>query len=85
MILEIISKIGGAPLRIEASQLMIRNEQGTPLAVAGEYGNGAVKVAHALDRDFQKSLQAFGFGRHRVEATVIESPAAPHGAKLLVP
>ncbi len=81
MIVELISE--GKPVRIPVSQLVIFNDEGTPVAVAGLFGPGAIKVAHALDDDFQQTLRAFGYGRHHVEVQEIQTAPVPGGAKLI--
>jgi hypothetical protein len=74
----------GAPLRVEASQVVVYNSQGTPIMVAGEYGpSGAQKVAHAGDDDFQQTLKAFGVGRFEVVTEHISLAPVPAGAVLL--
>jgi hypothetical protein len=84
VIIEIIDRIGGTPLRIDAAQLIIRNDVGTPVCVAGEYGPaGNIKVAHAGDRDFDQSLRAFGYRGDRVKVETINPSKPPDGARLL--
>ena len=64
MIVEIADKFGGKPLRIDASQVIIRSDAGTPVAVAGEYGAaGTISVAHAGEGEvFLRALKVFGYG-----------------------
>lgn len=81
MIIVLISE--GKPLRIQASQLVVLNDEGTPVAVAGEYGPKAIKTAHVMDDDFQQTLKAFGFGRHNIEVVELSAAPVPGGAKLL--
>jgi len=82
VIVEIISD--GKPLRIPASQLVVFDDNGTPICVAGEYGpDGAYKVSHAADEDFNQSLRAFGVGRHQVVTDFLEPPPVPGGARPL--
>ena len=77
MIVQIVSRIGGEPLQIEASQLLVLNEAGTPVMVAGLFGpEGAIRAAHAGDEDFNQVLRAFGHGRHHVLVETIE-PRVP--------
>lgn len=87
MIVEILPKIGGAPLRLEASQVLVLNEQGTPVAIAGEYGpQGGIMAAHAGDQqDFNRALRTFGYGRHQIITERISPSRPPVGAKLLNP
>ena len=82
MFLEIVPKLGLQPLRIEATQLVIRNAQGTPIAVAGEFGpDGTQRVAHVGDKDFDRTLRAFGYTGPPVQIDVLEL-AKPQGATL---
>lgn len=67
MIIEILPKIGGQPIRIEAAQFVVLNEVGTPIAVAGEYGiAGAVRISKADEKDFNQTLRVFGYGEHDI-------------------
>ena len=81
MIVELISE--GRPIRLQVSQLVVFNEEGTPVVVAGLFGNGAIKAAHVLDDDFQQTLRTFGHGRHHVEVQEIQAAPVPGGAKLI--
>ncbi|MHC4608797.1 MAG: hypothetical protein ACYS7M_00435 [Planctomycetota bacterium] len=84
MIIEILNGVGGEPIRIPASQFVVRNDEGTPIVVGGEYGiDGAHSVAHAGDPEFNQLLQAFGVQRHEVIVDRIERAPVPGGAKLL--
>lgn len=85
MFVEILSKFGGEPIRIEASQLVVRNDSGTPVMVAGEYGPArTIRVSHGADADFNQSLRAFGYGQQTVvmESVGNQTPVPP-GAKLI--
>lgn len=76
MTVEILPRLGGAPVRIDAAQLVVRGAGGTPLCVAGEYGPaGAVRVAHARDPDgeFDRALRAFGYGPGPTEVIVLDA------------
>ena len=86
MIIEIIDKLGHAqPIRVEGTQVLVRNNQGTPIAVAGEFGpDGAVKTAHCCDAEFQQILNAFGYGRHQVEVKQVQLTPVPSGASKLI-
>ena len=83
MIVELISE--GKPIRIPVSQLVVYNDEGTPVAIAGEFGMGAIKVAHAMDEDFEATLRTFGVGRHKIEVVELPAHSVPGGAKLLNP
>lgn len=74
MIIDAFDSITGQPVRINATQVVVYNDQETPIVVAGEYGpRGAQKVAHAGDEDFNQALRLFGVGRHRVETTSLKT------------
>jgi len=85
MIIDVINGIGGAePIRLDASQVVVYNDQGTPIMVAGEYGpKGAHCVAHVGDANFNQILQAFGVQRHEVIVDHIDRAPVPGGARLL--
>jgi hypothetical protein len=74
MIIEIVQRIGQPPLRINASQLIIRGDGGTPLCVAGEYGvQGAVRIARACDgEEFDRTLRALGYRGPEVNIHTLE-------------
>jgi hypothetical protein len=86
MFIQIIPKIGGQPIVIEASQLAVFGPvNGTPLVVAGEFGpSGAIKVSHAGDQDFNSTLRAFGYN-HTVTVEALKLDPPPPGGKLIVP
>lgn len=78
MVIEIVPRLGGAPLRLDASQIIIFDDNGNAVGVAGEFAGNSIKISHAADADFNHTLQAFGFGRHRVMTSVL-----PAGASLI--
>ena len=83
MFVEMHDKLGN-PLRVEATQIVIYNDSGTPIAVAGEYGpDRAQKVAHAADADFAATLRAFGVARHQVVASELRTTPLNGGARLV--
>jgi hypothetical protein len=84
MLIQLTSIGDGGTVSLPVSQLVVFNDQGTPIMVAGEYGPpGSIKVAHAADPDFKQVLRAFGYGRHQIETTNLSLPEPPSGAKLL--
>ena len=84
MIIQIIPSLGGRPLRLDASQIVVMNDEGTPIAVLGAYGpDGAVKISHAGDADFNQTLRAFGHGQHTVIVERVGALPPPPGAQLL--
>jgi hypothetical protein len=63
LIVEIISEIGVAPLRIPASQIIIRHPNGTPVSVAAMYGSDrSLLVSHCADKSFQDALNKLAVG-----------------------
>lgn len=62
----------GRPVRVKAAQLLVRNANGTPITVVGEYA-GAVLVSYAGEPDFVKSLELFGYGRHQLDCVDLSS------------
>ena len=88
MILEIYPAEGltrGSPLRINASQLLVRQNNGTPIMVAAEYGGDhrSQEVAKVGDPDFEYLLKKLGI-HMTVIADELILPAAPSGARLVV-
>jgi len=59
-VVEILDGIGRPPLKIEASQLVVRMPNGTPVSLAAEFGGGAVIVSHCKDENFQENLEKLG-------------------------
>jgi len=58
---EIIQSIGQPPLRVEASQVVIRMPNGTPVCVAALFGTSeSVLVSHCEDQNFNANLQKLG-------------------------
>jgi CTP:molybdopterin cytidylyltransferase MocA len=54
---------GGKNARVvDATRVLVRNAQGTPVALVAEWG-AAVLAAHADDPDFQQLLTTFGADR----------------------
>lgn len=64
---EIIEAIGKPPLRVPASQVVVRMPDGTPVSIAALFGsNSSVLVSHCEDANFQNNLQKIG-----IQETVI--------------
>jgi len=57
---EILDGVGKPPLKVEASQLVVRMPNGTPVSVAAEFGGGAVIVSHCKDEEFHNNLVKLG-------------------------
>ena len=61
MIVELITE-HGEPITLLASQILIKNEDNTPLAVAANYGApGLIKLSVVGDKDFSSVLKSLGY------------------------
>jgi hypothetical protein len=59
--IEILQGIGKPPIRLEASQVVIRMPDGTPVSVAALFGgSGGLMVSHCTDEQFNDNLQKLG-------------------------
>lgn len=60
-VVEIVQAIGKPPIKVEASQVVVRMPDGTPISLAALYGsNNSVLVSHCDDQNFNKNLQKLG-------------------------
>lgn len=85
MILEIIPEagIGAAPIRIHANQVVVRQNNGTIVAVAAEYGIDRCQlISHAGDDDFNDVLTKLGINETTLCDT-LSLPGPPSGARLI--
>ncbi len=94
MIVEIIPSDGvgrGRPIRLTASQIVVRQDNGTPIGVFAHYGPeggyAAAIAAHcgacgAPPQDFHRMLQVLGI-RQTVVIDRLKMPAPPPGARLI--
>lgn len=58
---EIVESIGKPPLRLEASQVVIRLPNNTPVSLAALYGTAdSVLVSHCDDPSFNENLRKLG-------------------------
>jgi len=58
---EIIQAIGRTPLKVEASQVVIRMPDGTPISLAALFGGpNSVLVSHCEDTNFNENLRKLG-------------------------
>lgn len=90
---------GGKPLVLNATLIVVRMDDATPVlvvgeralalnpgqpvAVAGDFGpEGTVRASHALDDDFNATLQALGINR-LVICDKLVLPPPPPGARLV--
>jgi len=66
---EIVNGIGKPPIRVEASQVVVRMPNGTPVSIAAIFGGPAsVLVSHCEDPNFNANLNKLG-----INETVIVS------------
>jgi hypothetical protein len=69
-IVEVMEAVGKPPRRFEASQVVIRMANGTPVSLAALYGSQAsVLVSHCEDESFDDNLRKLG-----ITETVITTP-----------
>jgi hypothetical protein len=58
---EIIQQLGKPPVRLSASQVVVRMPDGTPVSVAALYGSSeSVLVSHCSDPNFQQNIKKLG-------------------------
>jgi len=66
---EILEGIGKPPLRLEASQVVIRMPDGTPVSVAATYGDeSSVLVSHCDDPNFNANLRKLGINETTISS-----------------
>jgi hypothetical protein len=66
-IVEVLDRIGKPPVRISASQVVIRLPDGTPVSVAAVFGTAAsVLVSHCADANFNENLKKLGINETTV-------------------
>ena len=60
-VVEMVQAIGKPPIRVEASQLVVRLPDGTPISLAALYGGQeSVLVSHCEDPTFNENLRKLG-------------------------
>ena len=58
---EVVQGIGKPPIVLEASQVLIRMPDGTPVSLAALYGSSSsVLVSHCEDTNFNNNLRKLG-------------------------
>lgn len=83
MIIELIPRIGGAPLRLDVSQFVVRQDNGTPISVGAEYGpEGAQAVSCVGCKDFQRMLRVLGV-KDTVVVDTLHMPQPQPGVRLI--
>lgn len=75
--------VGGQPLILNATLVVVYHDDGSPIMVSGAYGpEGAIRSSHALDADFNATLYALGVRRTSI-CDELKLPAPPPGARLI--
>jgi hypothetical protein len=83
VIVEIVTRVGDPPLRIPAAQCVVRQDNGTIIAVAAEYGpHGDQQVSCAGKPDFNRTLTLLGI-RETVLVSTVNLPGPSAGLRLL--
>ena len=78
MIVELLERVGTPSLRLNAAQVVVLNDQGTPIMVAGSYGPvGAVCISKAGDDDFNRTLRTFGYRGRQTNVDKVSLPKGP--------
>lgn len=68
-VIEVLESIGKPPIRLVASQAVIRLPDGTPISIAAMFGGpNGVLVSHCEDASFNSNLHKLG-----INETVISS------------
>lgn len=84
LLVEVVPAIGfgkADPVRMEASQVIIRSPHGSVLAVASNFGaENSYAISHINDQDFQTILNALGIQQ---ELSVVKIPPTEKGRFLL--
>ena len=69
---EVLESIGKQPIVLNASQVVVRLSNGTPVSVAALYGgDDSVLVSHCDDKNFNENLDKIG-----ISSTVIVEKVA---------
>lgn len=88
MIVELLPRGGlghGKPVRMEASQVVVRQNNGTPVMIAADYGEvGNIVVASVAHNpeEFNRTLRQLGIGM-TVIVDRLQMPPPPPGARLI--
>jgi len=86
MLVEFITAGGvgrGRPLVLAVNQVIVRQDNGTPILVAAEFGAEKAQAAAKVgDADFQHLLRALGINE-TVVCDRVELPGPPPGARLI--
>lgn len=59
--IEVIQQVGKPPITLDASQVVIRMPNGTPVCIAAQYGShSSLLLSHCNDSSFQADLEKLG-------------------------
>jgi len=73
MIVEVLPAVGQQPVVLKAAQVLVRDDEHTPLCLAAEYGNPfTLYVSRAGEKDFEMLLRQFGYSGN-VEVRVLDA------------
>lgn len=83
MIIELIARVGDPPIRLHVAEFIVRQENGTPIAVGADYGpDGSQAISMVGNKDFNKMLRLLGITETVVVST-LKMPQPPPGARLV--
>lgn len=87
MIIEVLPDgIGSTPVRLNATQVLVRSSDGTPLMVAAEYGPPGTHLIGSLGHnkaEFEKVLRELRIATTKLVLQSIKVPQPMGGAQLL--
>ena len=85
MIVKFISNVGGQPIVLPCTQILICQDNGTPIVVAVEYGPEGAQAVGSVGHnpsEFHRLLKALGIERTVIVDT-IKMPEPQPGARLV--
>lgn len=84
MRVKVISRLGDAPVVMDAAVVLVENQFGEPISVACSNTDGVFWLAHCKDKNFNDVLRMLGIDKTIIAADV-RGASLPAGAKLLTP
>jgi hypothetical protein len=83
VIIELIPHIGGQPIRLNISQFVVRQDNGTPISVGAEYGPDQSQAVSCVgNKDFERMLRILGI-KDTVVVHTLQMPKPQPGARLI--
>lgn len=83
MIVELIARVGDPPIRLDVAEFIVRQPNGTPIAVGADYGpEGSQAVSCVGMKDFNRMLKLLGVNETVVVST-LQMPKPQPGARLI--